>query len=222
MFRSRHASIDKDTGTRVMVRATADGARWYHVAMSRSAKEIEIKLPFASAAEARRELERSGAHETAPRCFEDNRLFDRRDGSLRAADKVLRLREIGDRSVLTFKEPVAGEHRHKVRIEYETDLDDPRALEKILSGVDFVPSFRYQKYRTQFARGDLDISLDETPLGCFVELEGPPESIDRLAFELGFGPGDYVRDSYMDLHQIRARERGTVPGDLLLDASDRR
>jgi adenylate cyclase class 2 len=188
--------------------------------MSRSMKEIEIKLPFASANEARRSLERAGALLRSERAFEDNRLFDRPDGSLRAAGSALRLRETRGRSVLTFKAKVPGQHRHKVREEHETEVADPRALERILDGLGLVPSVRYQKHRTAYARDELEIALDETPLGCFVELEGAPDAIDRMARELGFGPSDYVRDSYVELGEARARGRGETPGDLLVDRDD--
>jgi len=52
--------------------------------------------------------------------------------------------------------------------------------------------FRYEKYRTTFRLPDsnawangLLIELDETPIGTFVELEGPAAAIDRAAEELG-------------------------------------
>ena len=38
--------------------------------------------------------------------------------------------------------------------------------------------------------------VDETPLGAFLEIEGPPETIDEAARALGLHPGDYVLDSY--------------------------
>jgi adenylate cyclase class 2 len=188
--------------------------------MSRSAREIEIKLPFPSASEARRRIESAGATQTTPRTFEDNRLYDRPDGGLHAAGKALRLRRAGEGAWLTYKAKVRGDHRHKVREEHETGVDDPDALERIFGGLDFAPSFRYQKYRTEFARGELAICLDETPLGCFVELEGAPEEIDRAAGELGFSTADYVRESYLDLHEADTRRRGVPRGDLLLEADE--
>ena len=43
---------------------------------------------------------------------------------------------------------------------------------------------------TQYGDRGLLIELDETPIGAFVELEGPAEAIDRAATELGFGKSD--------------------------------
>jgi len=42
--------------------------------------------------------------------------------------------------------------------------------------------------------------VDETPVGNFLELEGPPDWIDRTARRLGFRPGDYSLASYRDLY----------------------
>jgi hypothetical protein len=43
--------------------------------------------------------------------------------------------------------------------------------------------------------------VDETPLGTFVEIEGPPETIHEAARILGRGPEDYVLESYPDLYR---------------------
>jgi len=59
--------------------------------------------------------------------------------------------------------------------------------------------------------------LDETPLGCFVELEGPPEEIDSAAQRLGFTPDQYIRESYRELQILDARRRGVPLGDLLME-----
>ena len=183
-------------------------------------KEIEIKLAFDSPAAARERLVEAGAVESEGRAFEDNALFDRENHPLHRAQKLLRLRRVGDRSWLTYKAPVPGEHRHKVRLEHETSIGDPDSMRSILEGVGFVPSYRYQKYRTAFTVDDLHVCLDETPLGHFLELEGPPESIDRTAVRLGFAPDRYIKDSYRDLHFKAAAEQGREPGDLLIEAGE--
>jgi adenylate cyclase class 2 len=185
--------------------------------MQRSKQEIEIKLPFDSPSAASEKLSRLGAEKRTPRLFEDNIVFDRDDLSLKRADTVLRLRTKGERHVLTLKTPVEGEHRHRVRNEDETDVTDFEATARLLKRLGFAPRWRYQKYRTVYALDDLSICVDETPLGCFVELEGPPEQIDRVAGDLGFVPEQHMRESYRELHERDAERRGVPPGDLLLE-----
>lgn len=183
--------------------------------MEASPREVEIKLPFASPEQARAALRSLGATPFTAREFEDNVLFDRSHDPLKPQGKLLRLRRVGDRSVVTMKSPVDGEHRHKVRIEHETSVDRPEALERILLGLGLAPGYRYQKYRSEFRLGALHVCLDETPVGCFVELEGDPHEIDLAAEKLGFSQADYVRESYRELHE---KATGSdEPGDMVFD-----
>ena len=176
--------------------------------MNDSNREIEIKLRFDSPKDALAALRTLGAVESTPRLFEDNILFDRAHDPLHRSRRALRLRRVGDRAVVTFKGPVEGKHRHKVRVEHETDVSDGDAAERVLLSLGFEPHWRYQKYRTEFTLVQLHICLDETPLGCFVELEGEPDEIDDAAARLGFGVGDYVAVSYRKLLEVEAGRRG--------------
>ena len=56
------------------------------------------------------------------------------------------------------------------------------------------------------------ITLDELPLGNFVELEGEPADIDSFAGLLGFNRADYINDSYRALH-LRQREEAGETGE---------
>lgn len=178
---------------------------------------MEVKLPCDSPAGARRRVEALGARLIHDRRFEDNLLFEREVDPLKPARKLLRLRREGGSALLTFKAPVAGDHAHKVRIEEESDVENPEAVERILAGLGFSPHYRYQKYRTLFELDGLEICLDETPLGCFIELEGTPEAIDRTAAALGYAPDRYVLDSYVELHEQWAAERGLPMGDMIFE-----
>ena len=187
--------------------------------MERSRREVEIKLSFDSPGDALRCLEKLGGRVIQEREFEDNIVYDRDRDPLEPAGKLLRLRRWGTTALLTYKAPVAGNHRHKVRQEQETVVDDPSAVEALLDGLGFHPIYRYQKYRTLFEKGDLHVCLDETPLGCFVELEGPPEEIDRAAEIMGVSRDRYVLETYRELQEKDARERGVPAGDLVFDAA---
>ena len=183
--------------------------------MAMSRRETEIKLAFPSPKDALRALAHAGAIEAHPRVFEDNVLFDLDDGRLASAGCLLRLRRAGPRAVVTYKGPIEEGHRHKVREEAEVGVADGDEMDRILRGVGFLPRYRYQKYRTSFELEGVDIALDETALGTFVELEGPPDAIDRVAATLGKGPSDFLRATYRELQEEDAAARGVTAGDLL-------
>jgi adenylate cyclase class 2 len=183
--------------------------------MGMSRRETEIKLAFPSPQDARRTLAGAGAHEAKARVFEDNVLFDREDRPLASRGCLLRLRRAGSRAIVTFKGPVEGAHRHKVRTESEVEVGDADEMERILSGIGFRPVYRYQKYRTGFELAGVDIALDETAIGTYVELEGDPDAIDRVARALGKEPRDYLKETYRELQERHATSRGEVAGDLL-------
>lgn len=161
--------------------------------------ETEIKLRIEDPAGLRRRLEELGFQEKIARSFEDNWVFDFERQTLRQARSLLRLRRWGRRYRVTFKGPAQDGARHKVREEIETEVQDGEALREILRRLGLHEAFRYQKWRTEFS-SPLDTGghalFDETPIGVFLELEGEPGWIDRIAQRLGFAPSDYILKSY--------------------------
>ena len=164
--------------------------------------EIEIKLRLADgAAGARALLGQRGYTAAGPRLLESDQLFDR-EGELRQSDRILRLRSSGERWTLTYKGP-AGRSPHKSREELEVDFSSGPSLVSILEALGYQPSFRYEKFRTKFtAPGEPGIvTIDETPIGDFLELEGPAYWIDETAVRLGYSTTDYLTVSYASLYR---------------------
>jgi adenylate cyclase class 2 len=159
--------------------------------------ETEIKLRSASLPAVRERLLATGAVPRLPRHLEENVLFDRPGGELRAAGTVLRLRRTPHGGVLTWKGCKRVEAGVRSRPEAESGVADAEATEAILRGLGFAPTFRYQKYRETLGWRGLDVALDETPLGDFVELEG--EGARAAAFDLGFLELDVCPLSYVEL-----------------------
>jgi len=184
----------------------------------------------------------------AERVHEENVIFDTPDGGLAKHGQLLRIRtetpsahgkakgkDSKQRVVLTFKQPIAGaaagaarhpgRGQYKVRDEKELEVSDAGNLTRIFEGLGMSGWFRYEKYRSTFqlpsssawARGLL-IELDETPIGTFVELEGPAEAIDRAAMELGFSKHDYVLKNYLVLYMEECRRKGEQPSHMLFPA----
>jgi adenylate cyclase class 2 len=185
------------------------------------AVETEIKLRLPRGAElARALLAQHGFRVAIPRQLEINQLFDLAAGELRQSGRMLRLRSTGGRWILTYKGPVdkilEGENRHKSREEIESEVSNGPTFEQILAALGYQSSFAYEKFRTTFqADGENGIvTLDETPIGDFLELEGPGYWIDQTASLLGFAPRDYITSSYAALYAEHRTSDGTVPRDM--------
>jgi len=158
--------------------------------------ETEIKLRLASPQAARQVMAGLAAVLVRPRHFEANVLWDDASGSLRARGQVLRIRETDAGGALTFK----GERRDldgvKGREEIETAVGNPAHLAQILHALGWQPRFRYEKYREVYHWRDAELTVDETPMGTFLEIEGPPETIHAAAQAGGFTRADYITESY--------------------------
>jgi adenylate cyclase class 2 len=178
--------------------------------------ETEIKLKVADADAARLLLRGAGFRLHKWRVFEDNVILDSAGLKLRKAGALLRVREAGGEATLTYKGKAAA-GKHKVREELETGVSDAGAFARIAERLGFTPKFRYQKYRTEFQEPDGKgvATLDETPIGIYLELEGPPEWIDRTAQRLGFREADYITESYGALYFAWCREQRVTPGQMV-------
>lgn len=172
-------------------------------------REIEIKLALPDAATGRRLLRAAGFRVSKRRVLEVNTLFDTAEGALRGGARMVRVREAGGKGLLTYKGPQAT-GKYKDREELEVGVTDPRRLSEILERLDFMPAFRYEKYRTEYGREHEKgvATVDETPIGVWLELEGAAGWIDRSAVRLGFSESDYSTASYYGLYVAYCREHG--------------
>ena len=181
-----------------------------------SQTETEIKLRAPSAAAGAELLTTNGFSVSKPRVCERNALFDTPSGDLRATGRLLRLREAGNASKLTFK-GVARAAKHKSREELELDISSARTFEQILNRLGYQRTFVYEKYRTEFtdtSEGGT-ATLDETPIGTFLELEGEATWIDATAERLGFVEADYITSSYGRLYAEWCASRDLTPADMV-------
>ncbi len=155
----------------------------------------------------RQQLIQLGARPFAGPHNEENELYDFPDGRLARAGCALRLRSYAGQSLLTFKGVVQSDPLLKKREEIETRVEKADALRTILGRLGLAVSFGYRKTREilQIEHGGqpLQVCLDETPVGCFVEIEGAAEGIKQLAAR--FGWTEFITKSYIDLYLERRR-----------------
>jgi len=132
--------------------------------------------------------------------FEDNFIFDFDELDLKKEGKLLRLRVVGDKVILTFKNKINKENSiFKEREEIEVQIGDYNKMKKILLGIGLRVFFRYQKFRKIYSLGENHICLDKTPVGNFIEIEGNKSFIMEFAKNLGFSETDFINKTYYEL-----------------------
>src|SRR6058998_84642 len=101
----------------------------------------------------------------------------------------------------------------------EVSVSSGEMMSAIISKLGMRPLFRYQKYRAVYSYQELLVSMDETPIGIFLELEGPKSLIDEMAGQLGYKASDYIVKTYLALYQEYLKGRGLPLKDMLFEAS---
>ena len=184
-----------------------------------SSHEVEIKFRIAEIEGIVARLRQLGFQQVTPRTLEMNTLFDLPGQPLRGRGDVLRLRQYGETWVLTHKTKSQSESGpHKTRIETETRVDNGEKMEAILRALQFSPSFRYEKFRAEWKGSNGHVVIDETPIGTFGEIEGPPEWIDSVARDLKIDRKDYITETYAGLFNSWRRRTKSAAQEMTFEA----
>ena len=167
--------------------------------MAQRSLESELKIPVTDFKPVRASLHRERAVVVQAMAREINLLLDTQDEKLRRAGSLLRLRRHGDREILTFKGPVSYHGAVKERVEHEAEFRDLERMVEIFGRLGFSVSTRYEKDREEWLLEDFSVVLDHTPMGNFVEVEGPSERLEQTARLLGLDTARALRGSYVSL-----------------------
>jgi len=207
--------------------------------------EIELKFPIEDLADLQARLPSLGFGLDTPRTFEQNTLYDTPDRTLRLSKQILRVRRYGEVWTVTHKrQPLSRTSgdptRYKIRLETETRIEDGPAIEAIFVHLGYTPVFRYEKFRTEWSQltpaidGPLfadpalsaevpapaprcHLVIDETPIGDYAELEGPPAWIDSTLAQLGVDPSTCLTESYGRLFLAWKERTGSAAENLTFD-----
>lgn len=155
-------------------------------------------------------------------CLERNWVLDDKDGSLQKRDILLRVRNMGDvGGILTVKRKSGGT-AFKTREEIESMTDSTADLLHQLELVGFRTKWIYEKRRQTWLYRDCVITLDTLPeIGCYVEIEGIPETIREVALELGLNPLDHIDDNYLGLWNKHLAARGESARPMVFTQTDK-
>ncbi len=175
-------------------------------------KETEVKFRLTEATEFRRRLRSLGYRVRRRKVFERNTILDTEPLSLRPQGCLLRVREAGGKTILTFKGK-ATVSKVKSREEIEYEASESAAAFLLLERLGYRKTFIYEKYRTEYHHPDGGgiVTLDETPIGNYAELEGDEDWIEKAAGALGYADEDYITASYGALYNDWCARRGLEP-----------
>jgi len=120
-------------------------------------------------------------------------FWDFPDGRLSASGQLLRLRQEGARTVLTFKSRVREEGA-KVREETEVEVGDFEACRRLLQALGLVETSHVDKFRTSYRLDSASVVIDRhggelSFIPGLLEIDaGSVEEVRSVAARLGFSP----------------------------------
>lgn len=172
----------------------------------------QIKFADADHGQLRERLRELEAECQGSPILEDNWIFDR-DGAMETAGSNLRLRVDRRGARLSFQGPASFDGPVKICSEHETGVDEIDETRAILESLGYHVIRRYQKYREQWQLGSIAISLDHTPIGDFVELEG--DGCERVARRCGLDPEQAEGRNYLQLYACYLEAHPDAPADMV-------
>jgi adenylate cyclase class 2 len=174
--------------------------------------ERELKFRTEGLEVVRERLVDLEAERLGPAHFEDNLILDR-EGELEKHGCLLRLRADGRGVRVTYKGPRLADGHVKVRVEHETSVGDLPRARAIFESLGYRVVRRYQKVREEWRLGGVEVALDHTPMGDFVEIEG--DRAEVLAKRFNLDPAKAEQRSYLRLYDDYRRDHPEMPEEMI-------
>ena len=162
--------------------------------------ELELKARVEDAESLRRALLAAGAQLVYRGAMLDRR-FDRK-GRLERRDEVVRLRvyhpadRSGEWGVLGWKGPVGKRDGYRHREEWESRVDDPRAVLVVLRRLGYKIVVRIDRAIEQYKLGEATLRIEWYPaMDVLLEVEGAPDEIERAIAATGLSRELFLAES---------------------------
>jgi adenylate cyclase, class 2 len=166
-----------------------------------SRDELEVKARVDDPAALERALTAAGAEVVFRGQMIDRRLD--REGALESRDQVLRLRLYRPENgvgpaygVLGWKGPVSRHGAYRHREEWETRVADPEAVLVLLERLGFGVVLRIDRTIAEYRLGGAAVRIEWYPeMDVLVEVEGPPDAIERATRATGLARETFLPES---------------------------
>ncbi len=140
---------------------------------------------------------------------EENTIF--RGQALSKKGSILRIRKVGERTILTYKHRLSGDGGTKHQIEEETEVADAVSIRNIVEALGLVAGVVYEKRRKTWKFRETEVVIDELPFGLFMEIEGSITSIKEAEMLLDIEDLEVEHSPYPRL----ASQNGTRNGEVI-------
>lgn len=190
--------------------------------MNPKEQEIEVKFYVRDLGKVELKLQKLAAHLAQERAFETNLRFDTPDSTLGRQRRVLRLRRPAPghnsddpQGLMTYKGPTQSGQAISIRQEIEVVVSDFETASHLLEALGYQVVVMYEKWRTVYQIDSVDVDLDQTPMGNFIEIEGPNTAkIQDVAQKLGLDWEARSGESYMALFNRMRLAKGLTVENL--------
>lgn len=181
-------------------------------------QEIEVKFLLKDLTALIQKIDQLNLSCTQKRVHEFNLRYDLPDGRLVTKKQVLRLRQ-DTQALLTFKGPGVLDEGVLLRKEIEVSVSDFDTARRLLEALGYQVIMMYEKYRANYLMDGVILSVDETPFGLFIELEGEsPAQVKSAASLLGLDWRQRINLSYSALLDQYNKNTKNVFRDLTFEA----
>ena len=181
-------------------------------------QEIEVKFLLKDLTALIQKIDQLDLSCTQKRVHEFNLRYDLPDGRLVTKKQVLRLRQ-DTQALLTFKGPGVLDEGVLLRKEIEVSVSDFDTARRLLEALGYQVIMMYEKYRANYLMDGVILSVDETPFGLFIELEGEsPAQVKSAASLLGLDWRQRINLSYSALLDQYNKNTKNVIRDLTFEA----
>lgn len=123
---------------------------------------------------------------------------------------VLRVRRIGERTLLTFKKRLPAISDIKHQLEEETEVADAEVLMRILAHLGIAPRLIYEKRRRTWRFRSVDVMIDELPFGLYMEIEGAFTAIREAELLLDTEKFAREEETYPRLTARSGKQNGEI------------
>jgi len=171
-------------------------------------KEIEVKFKIEDIDKLHLDLEEAGYHLVDKVYQKTYSLWDK-FRYLSRKGIFIRTRQDGDKHTFTVKtRDLNLKSEYAERNEYNVEVEDAGKVAEMLKIIGFDDMRVLEKYRETWEGFDVDVVIDYTPIGDFMEIEGEKEEIDAFIERFNLNGLPRITMAYWDVYREDCKAKG--------------